>query len=88
MATVIMVTIVLPVVVFVAIMAIVIIIILIITVVMVAVGDGCCVMQHLLFEGRDLPPQQLLQRGGVRRGRVVRLDKTCSDLNILFRSEE
>lgn len=68
------VTVALPIMVFVAVMAIVVIfVILVITMVMVAVGDGCSVMQHLLLQGGDLPLQQLLQRGGVRGGRVLRL---------------
>lgn len=69
------VTVALPIVVFVTVMAVVVIIVVLaVTVVMVAVGDGRGVMQHLLLEGGDLPPQQLLQRGGVCSGRVLRLD--------------
>lgn len=62
-ATVIMVIVVpimLPIMVFIVMMAVMVnFIILVITVVRVAVGDGCCVMQQLLFKGGDLPLQQL-----------------------------
>lgn len=71
---VIVITVMLPIMVFVVVMVVVVIvIILIITMVMVAISDGRSVMQHLLLEGGDLPLQQLLQRGRVRSGRVLRL---------------
>lgn len=66
----------LPVIVFVAMVAAVVILVMLVnTVVMVAVGDGRRVVQNLLLEGGDLPPQQLFQRGGVRSRRVMRLKK-------------
>lgn len=77
MVTVIMaivVTVMLSIMVFVMVMTVmVIVVILVITVVIAAIGDGRSVMQHLLLQGRDLPLQQLFQRGGVRSGRVLRL---------------
>lgn len=75
---VIVITVALSITVFVVVMAVVMavvvfVVILIITVGMVPVGDRCGMMQQLLLQGGDLPPQQLLQRGGVRCGRVLRL---------------